>query len=179
MPHRFEKEFIMPADFSFKSVQSFLMGKQESGLSRKTEADRVVRDWPQKLNSIMDNHRDPIEIKDTARDLHRFALFLWISLVTSIAVCLHSPFSSTLLRLWSRTRPPEPRVDAFSTPPADCIPRSGRKAWRTTYAGAPPSLLALGIFAEVRLVFGTAAADPLEAGEPCEVEGGTDLDLLA
>jgi hypothetical protein len=38
----------------------------------------VVRDWPQKLNSI-------IEIKDTSRDLHSFALSLWISLVTSIA----------------------------------------------------------------------------------------------
>jgi hypothetical protein len=52
MPHKFEKEFITPDDFLLKSVQSFLMGKQESGSSRKTEADRVVRDWPQKLNSI-------------------------------------------------------------------------------------------------------------------------------
>jgi hypothetical protein len=70
----------------FKSVKSLLMGKQESGSSQKTEAGRVVRDWPQKLKSIIDNHRDPIEIKDTARDLHSFALSLWISLVTSIAV---------------------------------------------------------------------------------------------
>jgi hypothetical protein len=70
----------------FKSVQSLLMGKQESGSSRKTEADREVWDWPQKLNSIIDNHRDHIEIKDTTRDLHNFALSLWISLVTSIAV---------------------------------------------------------------------------------------------
>jgi hypothetical protein len=30
MPHQFEKEFITPDDFWFKSVQSFLMGKQES-----------------------------------------------------------------------------------------------------------------------------------------------------
>jgi hypothetical protein len=67
-------------------ISCFLMGKQESGSSRKTEADRVVRDWPQKLNSIIDNHRDPIEIKDTSRDLHSFALSLWISLVTLIAV---------------------------------------------------------------------------------------------
>jgi hypothetical protein len=51
MPHQFEKEFITPADFLFKSVQSFLMGNQESGLSRKTEAGRVVRDWPQKMKA--------------------------------------------------------------------------------------------------------------------------------
>jgi hypothetical protein len=86
MPHKFEKEFITPDDFLFKSVQSLLMGKQESGWSQKTEADRVVRDWPQKLNSIIDSHRDPIEIKDTSRDLHSFTLSLWISLDTSIAV---------------------------------------------------------------------------------------------
>jgi hypothetical protein len=42
MPHQFEKEFITLADFLFKSVQSLLMGKQESGSSRKTEADREV-----------------------------------------------------------------------------------------------------------------------------------------
>jgi hypothetical protein len=48
MPHQFEKEFITPADFLFESVQSLLMGKQDSGSSQKTEADRVVRDWPQK-----------------------------------------------------------------------------------------------------------------------------------
>jgi hypothetical protein len=49
----------------------------------------MVRDWPQKLNSIKENHRDPIEIKDTSRDLHSFTLSLWISLVTLIAV--HGP----------------------------------------------------------------------------------------
>jgi hypothetical protein len=76
MPHQFEKEFITPADFLFKSVQSLLMGKQDSGSSQKTEADRVVRDWPQKLKSIIDNHRDLIEIKYTTRDLHSFALSL-------------------------------------------------------------------------------------------------------
>jgi hypothetical protein len=76
MPHQFEKEFITPADFLFESVQSLLMGKQDSGSSQKTEADRVVRDWPQKLKSIIDNHRDLIEIKYTTRDLHSFALSL-------------------------------------------------------------------------------------------------------
>jgi hypothetical protein len=78
---------------------------------------------------------------------------------------METPASGALLGVRPRTTPKIITPDALlRLPPAVCIPHSRRAALRPTYAGAPPSLLTLGKFAEVELVFETAAADPSEAG---------------